>query len=80
MLIDYGNTHNFINLKLSKLLNCFIYPAREFQVMSAVGVTINCLEKCHSNKLTTREYLLGSPMIRIQMGGVDVVLVVQWLQ
>jgi hypothetical protein len=26
------------------------------------------------------EYLLNSPMIAIQMGGVDVVLGVQWLQ
>ena len=27
VLIDCGSTHNFINCKLSKVLNCFIYPA-----------------------------------------------------
>jgi hypothetical protein len=27
MLIDSGSTHNFINCKLAKLLNCFIYLA-----------------------------------------------------
>jgi hypothetical protein len=44
------------------------------------GGTINCSGKCHSIKLTMGEYLLDSPMIAIQMGGVDVVLGVQWLQ
>jgi hypothetical protein len=48
--------------------------------MIADGGTINCSRKCHSIKLTMGEYLLDSPMIAIQMGGVDVVLGVQWLQ
>ena len=26
MLIDYGSTHNFINYKLEKDLNCFVFP------------------------------------------------------
>jgi hypothetical protein len=38
------------------------------------GGTINCSGKCHSIKLNMGEYLLDSPMISIQMGGVDVVL------
>ena len=45
MLIDYGNTHNFIHCKLAKYLNCFVYPAPEFQVMIADGGTINCSGK-----------------------------------
>jgi hypothetical protein len=79
MLIDSGSTHNFINYKLAKDLN-FVFPAPEFQVMIADGGTINCSGKCHSIKLNMGEYLLDSPMISIQMGGVDVVLGVQWLQ
>jgi hypothetical protein len=42
MLIDSGSTHNFINCKLAKDLNCFVYPTPEFQVMIADGGTINC--------------------------------------
>jgi hypothetical protein len=80
MLIDYGNTHNFINYKLEKDINCFIYPTPEFQVMIVGGGTINCIGKCHSIKLNMGEYLWDSPMIAIEMGGVDVVLGVQWLQ
>jgi hypothetical protein len=48
--------------------------------MIADGGTINCSGKCHSIKLNMGEYFLDSPMISIQMGGVDVVLGVQWLQ
>ena len=44
------------------------------------GGTIKYSGKCHSIKLTTREYLLDSLMIAIQMVGVDVVLRVQLLQ
>jgi hypothetical protein len=80
VLIDYGSTHNFVHCKLAKALNCFIYPVSEFQVMIENGGTINCLRKFHKINLTTREYVMNSPIISIPMGGVDVVLGVQWLQ
>ena len=74
MLIDSDSTHIFIHCKVAKDLNCFVYTTLEFQVMIADGGTINCSGKCHSIKLTTRECLLDSPMIAIQMRGTDVVL------
>ena len=80
MLIDSGNTHNFIHCKVAKELNCFLYPAPECQVMIANGGTINCSGKCHNIKLSMGEYVLTSPMLSIPMGGADVVLGVQWLQ
>jgi hypothetical protein len=80
VLIDYGNTHKFINYKLTKYLNCFVFQAPKFQVMIADRGTVNCFGKCHSSNLNIGEYLLDLPMISIQMGGVDVVLGVQWLQ
>jgi hypothetical protein len=79
-LIDYGSAHNFINYKLAKDLNCFVYPTPDIKVMIADGGTINCSRKFHSIKLNMGDYFLDSPMIAIQMGGVDVVLGVQWLQ
>jgi hypothetical protein len=45
VLIDSGSTRNFIHYKLDKALNCFVYPAPEFQVTIADGGTINCLGK-----------------------------------
>ena len=50
------------------------------EVMVANGRTINFFGKCHNIKLVMGEYVLNSPMLSIQMGGVDVVLGVQWLQ
>ena len=44
------------------------------------GGTINCSEKCNKINLTIGEYVMSSPMIDIPMGGVDVVLGIQWLQ
>jgi excinuclease UvrABC ATPase subunit len=80
VLIDSGSTHNFIHYKLAKALNCFVYPAPEFQVMIADGGTINCSGKCNKINLTMGEYVMNSPMIAIPMGGADVVLGIQWLQ
>ena len=48
--------------------------------MIATGGTINFSWKCHNINLTLGKYVLNSPMIDIPMGGVDVVLGVQWLQ
>ena len=80
MLIDFGSTHNFIHCKIAKVLNCFVYPAPEFQVMIADGGTINCSRKCHNINLSMGQYLLNSTTIVIPMGGVDAVLDVQWLE
>ena len=80
VLIDSGSTHIFIHCKLAKALNSFLYPAPKFQVMTANEGTINCSGKYHNITLTMGEYVLNIPMISITMGGIDVVLGVQWLQ
>ena len=73
-LIDSGSTHNFIHCKITKVLNFFLYPSPEWQVMIVNGGTINCYGKCHNIKLTMGEYVFNIPM-----GSVDVVLGIQWL-
>ncbi len=80
VLIDSGSTHNFIHCKITKELNCFLYPTPECQVMVASVGTINFSGKCHNMKISMGEYVLNIPMLSIPMGGVDVVLGVQWLQ
>ena len=80
VLIDSGSNHNLIHFKIAKELNCFLYATLECQVMVASVGTINFSGKCHNIKLSMGEYVLNSPMLSIPMGGVDVVLGVQWLQ
>ena len=48
--------------------------------MIVYGGTINCSGKCNKINPTTGEYVMNSPMIFIPMGGVDVLLGIQWLQ
>ena len=48
--------------------------------MVANGGTINFSQEHHNIKLSVREYVLNSPILSIPMGGVDIVLGVQWLQ
>ena len=80
VLIDSHSTHNFIHCKIAKELNYFLHLTPECQVMVSNRGAINCSGKCHNIKLTMGEYVLNSPMLSILMGGVDVVLGVQWLQ
>jgi hypothetical protein len=80
VLIDSSSTHNLVHYKLAKDLNFFIYPMQKFQVMIADGGTIDFSGKCNNINLTMGEYVMNSPMIAIPMGGVDVVLRIQWLQ
>jgi len=77
VLIDSGSTHNFIHCKIAKELNCFLYPAPQFQVMVASGGTINFSRTCHNIKLSLGEYLLNSPIFSTPMGGADALLRVQ---
>ena len=48
--------------------------------MVANGETINCSGKFHNIKLSMGEYVFNSSILSIPMGGVDVVLGLQWLQ
>jgi len=48
--------------------------------MVASGGTINFFRMCHNIMLSMGEYVLNSPMLSIPMGGVDVLLGVQWIQ
>ena len=79
VLINSGSTHNSINKKLATLINYFIYPAPDFQVLIVDGGTVNFLGKCHSIKLFMGDYQLDTLMYDIFMGAIDIVLEVQWL-
>ena len=78
MLVDSGSTHNFIDSKVTKQLNIFIYPTTSFQVSIPGNKTTPCDGKCH--KLAIKDYKLRFPMYVMEMKGVDIVLGVSWLE
>ena len=80
VLIDSGSTHNFVNVNLAKIFNLFIRPVPNMKVMVVDGKKIDNVGKCHKVKLQMQEYNLESDFLAVPLGGIDVVLGIQWLQ
>jgi hypothetical protein len=80
ILIDTWSTHNFIDVNVTKRLNLFIYPTTNRKVMVAKGKKIDSIVKCHQVKLQREDYNLESKFYTIPLGGIDIVLRIQWLQ
>lgn len=74
-----ASSHNFIDTRIAKQLNIFIYPTSEFQVSIPGNKTTSCDGKCHKIELSMSEYKLKSLMYAMPIGGVDIVLGAQWL-
>lgn len=52
ILIDSGSSHNFIDTRIDKQLNIFIYPTSKFQVSILGNKTTSCDGKCHKVELS----------------------------
>ena len=79
ILIDTGSTHNFIDVNVAKRLNLFIYPAIDIRVMVADGKKIDGIRKGHKVKLQIDDYNMEYGFYTIPLGGVYIVLGIQWL-
>ena len=80
VLIGSGSTHNFVNASLAKIFNLFVCPVPNMKVMVADGKKIDNVGKCHKVKLQMQEYNLESDFFVLPLGGIDMVLGIQWLQ
>ena len=81
MVLFYsGSTHKFIDSRVEKKLNIFIYPTASFQVSIPRNKTTLYDGKCHKVKLSIKDYKLRSPMYAMAIIGVDIVLGAQWLE
>jgi hypothetical protein len=80
ILIDSGNTHNFIHRCISQETNCYICVVNNFQIMIANGGSMKCGGHCENVCLQIGQYNMKSHMFSIDMGGCDIVLGVEWLR
>ena len=80
VLIDSGSTHNFLDATVAKRLNIFSFPLPNMKVMVANGKKIEKVGKCHKVNLQIQDFNLESPFFTVPLGGVDVVLGIQWLR
>jgi hypothetical protein len=79
ILVDSGNTHNFIHRHISQEVNFYIHPVNNFQIMIANVGSMKCGGRCENVCLQIGQYHLKSHMFVIDMGGCDIVLGVEWL-
>ena len=80
ILIDSCSTHNFIDPRIAKQNDCFIYPCSIFDVMISIEGTLPWKGKFHSVWISIGDYNLHSKMFSLPLGGCDVVLGAQWLR
>ena len=80
VLVDTGSTHNFLDIRVARKLKLFVHPVPDMRVMVADGKKIKKVEKCHKVKLQIQDFNLESELYTLPLGGVDIVLGVQWLQ
>jgi hypothetical protein len=79
ILVDSGNTHNFIHCHLSQETNCYIRVVNNFQIIIANGGSMKFGGRCENVRLQIGQYNLKYHMFTIDMGGCDIVLGAEWL-
>jgi hypothetical protein len=80
ILVDSGNTHNFIHRCISQETNCYIRVVNKIQIMIANSESMKCGGHCKNVHLQIGQYNMKSHMFAIIMGGCDIVLGVEWLR
>ena len=80
VLIDTRSNHNLLNIKIARKFKLFVYLVPNMKVMVIDGKKIGNVEKFHKVKLQIQDFNLELELYTIPLGGVDVVLGVQWLQ
>jgi hypothetical protein len=74
ILVDSGNTHNFIHRRIAQETHFYIHAVNNFQIMIANGGSLKCGGCCENVRLQIGNYHLKSHMFVIDMGGCDIVL------
>jgi hypothetical protein len=74
ILVDSGNTHNFIHHRLAQEINFYIRVVNNFQIMSANGGSVKCGGRCKNVHLQIGQYKLKSHIIAINIGGFEIML------
>jgi hypothetical protein len=80
ILVDSGNTHNFIHRRIAQETHCYIHAVNNFQIMISNGGSMKCGGRCENVRLQIGDYHLKSHMFAIDMGGCNIVLGAEWLR
>jgi hypothetical protein len=79
ILIDSGNTHNFIHHRISQETHFYIHEVNNIDIMIANGDSMKCVVCSENVCLQIWQYNLKYHMFSIDMDGCDIVLSAEWL-
>ncbi|KAL0556516.1 hypothetical protein IC582_005030 [Cucumis melo] len=79
VLIDYGTTHNFISDKLVTQLLLSLEETSDYGVILDSGSIVKGKGICNQVELLLGDWKIVDNFLPLELGGVDVILGMQWL-
>ncbi|KAF3783213.1 hypothetical protein EJ110_NYTH32580 [Nymphaea thermarum] len=80
VLLDTGSTHNFLNSNLAHLVGGKVTPQSSFNVLVGNGERMICNEVCKGVSLEMQKTPFTIDLYLLPIGGVDLVLGIQWMK
>lgn len=79
ILVDFGSTHNFVDVRLAQKLGCKMEPIHLQPVSVADGSELKCRYVCRKFTWRLQGTEFCTDVLLIPLGSCDMVLGVQWL-
>ncbi|KAL0533794.1 hypothetical protein IC582_028065 [Cucumis melo] len=79
ILIDCGATHNFVSEKLAKKLTLPIKETSHYGVILGFGAAVQGKGICGKLEVQLKSWKIVEDFLPLELGGVDVILGMQWL-
>lgn len=72
VLIDIGNTNNFLDEGIAQKLSMPMEPCERFEIKLAYGSTLTCKSKCSNVKLVVQDPELRANLYLLPLGGYEI--------
>ncbi|GJS00938.1 putative nucleotidyltransferase, ribonuclease H [Tanacetum coccineum] len=79
ILIDSGSTHNFLDCRLAKKLQCEVQDISLINVRVANGKKLSCTQRCLDFQWSMQGHWFTTEVLLLELESYDMILGVQWL-